>query len=67
MKFAEKGVYATRATDIFTRAVTASREEHARLVRQFVAGKLAVCPCGMDMEREAIIKAFDEALAEPLA
>jgi hypothetical protein len=51
------------AREIYTTAELASRKEHARLVRLFIAGKLDVCPCGMDMEREAIIKAFAEAMA----
>lgn len=52
----------TPAREIYTRAEMAARKEHARLVRQFTRGKIDVCPCGMDMERDAIIKAFDEVL-----
>jgi hypothetical protein len=51
-----------KAREIYMRAVIASREEHSRLVRLFIAGKLDVCPCGMDMERNAIIDAFEKAL-----
>jgi hypothetical protein len=52
------------AHDIYWNAVRASRLEQDRQVRLFVAGKIDVCPCGMDMERDAIIKAFDEILHE---
>jgi hypothetical protein len=51
------------ASEIYYRAAHASREEHKRLVRQFIAGKIQICPCGMDMEREAIVAAFDAALS----
>lgn len=53
---------AMTAREIYTKAVQAAREEHARLVRQFIAGKIPVCPCGIDMEKDALITAFDEAL-----
>lgn len=51
----------SRAEEIYTKAEQAARKEHARLCRLFVAGKIEVCPCGVDMERAAIIAAFDEA------
>jgi hypothetical protein len=54
----------TEAAEIYDRAVSASRKEHKRLVRQFVRGKLDICPCGMDMEREAIIAALDGILSK---
>lgn len=57
----------SRASEIYYKASQASQEEHKRLVRQFIAGKIEICPCGMDMERAAIIAAFDEALALPRA
>lgn len=52
-----------RALEIYAKAEREAREEHARLVRQFIAGELDICPCGMDMERDAIIAAFDAALS----
>lgn len=53
----------TPAREIYTKAEMAARKEHNRLVRRFIAGKIEICPCGMDMERDAIIEAFDRALA----
>ena len=53
----------TLAGEIYTKAEMAARKEHKRLVRRFIAGKIEICPCGMDMERDVIIAAFDEALA----
>lgn len=52
----------TLALEIYTKAERGAREEHARLVRQFMAGKIDICSCGIDMERNAIIAAFDAAL-----
>jgi hypothetical protein len=53
----------SKAHEIYWDAVRKSRLEQERQVREFVAGKIDVCPCGMDLERDAIIKAFDEALS----
>lgn len=53
----------TVAQKIYMEAEQAARSEHARMVRQFISGKIDVCPCGMDMERDAIIAAFDAALS----
>jgi hypothetical protein len=52
----------SRAREIYNQTVRETRAEHARQVELFMADKLDVCPCGMDMEREAIILAFDKAL-----
>jgi hypothetical protein len=52
------------AEEIYTRAEQEARKEHARLCRLFIAGKLDVCPCGMDMERAAIIAAFEKELSK---
>lgn len=52
------------AKEIYWKAAMKARKEHARMVRQFIKGKLDVCPGGMDMERDAIIKAFEKALGE---
>jgi hypothetical protein len=47
---------------IYDEAVKEAREKHAKLVQEYVDGKREWAPCGMDMEREAIIEAFDWAL-----
>ncbi len=52
----------TRAEQIYEDAVFQSRRKHRRMVQEFINGKRDFAPCGMDMERKAVIDAFDAAM-----
>jgi hypothetical protein len=52
----------TRAEEIYNKAIRKARMAHERAVQEFLDCKRDWAPCGMNMERKAVIEAFDKAL-----